>query len=88
MEFQIKNELEGNVTVIKIPQKLDLHISEDLKKLLNSLAKQGQFKWVIDLQKTEYLDSSGLGAFVSQIATCRSNQGDIHLAKPSEFIQS
>ncbi len=43
---------------------------------------------MLDLKNTEYLDSSGLGAFISQIAACRSNQGDIYLAAPSEYIRS
>ena len=88
MEFQFDIELEGKVIVIKIPKNLDMHISEDLKSLLDSFTKKGQYKWVMDLHQTEYVDSSGLGAFVSQIAMCRSNRGDIHLAKPSVFVQS
>ena len=88
MEFQTRSELGGSVTIIQIPEKLNYNISDDLKKQLTKLADQGQYKWVIDLKNTEYLDSSGLGAFISQIATCRSNQGDIHLAAPSEYIQS
>ena len=86
--FQTTQELTGKVTVIQIPERLDLHNSEDLKILFNDFAQQGHYNWVIDLHKTEYLDSSGLGAFVSQISECRSNHGDIYLAAPSEFVQS
>ena len=86
--FQTSQELNGKVTVIQIPPKLDLHISDELKDLLNDLTKKKNYHWVIDLQNTEYLDSNGLGAFVSQISVCRANQGDIHLASPSEYVQS
>jgi len=34
----------------------------------------------MDLSQTAYIDSSGLGAIVSIIATVRANQGDIRLA--------
>jgi len=88
MTFQTRNELKGKVTVIQIPQTLDLHNADDLKIILSELIKNGNYNWVIDLQNTEYLDSSGLGAIVSQISDCRTNQGDIHLVAPYEFIQS
>ncbi|HDL18156.1 MAG TPA: anti-sigma factor antagonist, partial [Bacteroidetes bacterium] len=60
----------------------------ELRKLFSDLVKQGQFRWVMNLENTEYIDSSGLGAFVSQIAACRANRGDIHIAAPSEFVSS
>ena len=88
MVFQTRSELNGKVIVIQIPKILDLNNSEDLKKLLCDLTKNGNYNWVIDLQNTEYLDSSGLGAFVSQISDCRANKGDIHLAAPTDYIQS
>jgi len=88
MTFQTRFELNGNVVVIRIPKRLDLHISDDLKKLLSNFSKEGRFKYIMDLNDTEYVDSSGLSAFVSQIAACRSNSGDIHLVAPSESIRS
>lgn len=88
MTFQTRLEKDGNVIIIQIPKRLDLNKSEDLRNLLSEFTKQGIYKWVLDLHNTEYLDSSGLGAFVSQIAACRTNNGDIHLAAPNEYIQS
>lgn len=88
MDFQTKYESTKNVTIVEIPERLDLNNSGALRKLFNDLVKQGQFKWVMNLESTEYIDSSGLGAFVSQIATCRANNGDIHIAAPSEFVSS
>jgi anti-sigma B factor antagonist len=88
MTFQTRFELNGNVVVIKIPKRLDLQISDDLKKLLSDFSKEGRFKYIMDLNDTEYVDSSGLSAFVFQIAACRSHSGDIHLVAPSESIKS
>lgn len=86
--FQIKEVSEGEIMVIKIPRRLNLRNSEGLKTLLKQLTERGKYRWVMDLSKTEYMDSSGLAALVSQIATCHQNGGNIYLAAPSDFVLS
>lgn len=86
MEFTMREELDGEVVVIEIPKHLSGEISDQFKDFLYKLVEKGKYKIVIDGSKSVYLDSSGLGAVVSRIATCRSNNGDIRMAAPSEFM--
>ena len=88
MEYPVKREIRGEVLVLETPQKLDTNASEFLRKQLGQLVKSGHFKLIIDLKKTTYINSTGLGAIVSQIATCRSNLGDIRLANTPDSILS
>jgi anti-sigma B factor antagonist len=88
MDFNYKEELEGKVIVIEIPKQLSAEISDEFKDFLYDLVEKGKFKIVVDLARTDYVDSSGLGAIVSRISVCRSNEGDIRLAAPSEFMES
>ena len=88
MEFHFSESQDGNVVVVEIPKYLSADISEDFKDFLYDLVDQGKFRIVIDLSHAEYVDSSGLGAIVSRLAYCRSLQGDIRLASPSEFMTS
>ncbi len=78
--------LDGEVIIIEIPKRLSADISDNFRDFLYNLVEKGKCKIVIDLSKTEYVDSSGLGAIVSRIAVCRSNKGDIRLASPKEFM--
>ncbi|MFQ5825580.1 MAG: STAS domain-containing protein [bacterium] len=87
MDFQTREKLDGKVIVIELPERLDFQISDDFRSMLNELAKQGKYQLVFDLEKTKYIDSSGLSALVSRIATTRSNQGDIRLASPTKFVR-
>jgi anti-sigma B factor antagonist len=80
--------LDGKVTVIECPRRLDASIADDFKAKMNELVEQGNYQIVIDLQQTEFMDSSGLGSLVSRIAVTRSNQGDVRLASPSPFIRN
>ena len=86
MEFITQIDTENNVYVIEIPKRLTLDTADGLKLLLKESVESERFKIVLDLAKTEYMDSSGLGAMVSKIAQTRANQGDIRLAAPKEYV--
>jgi len=86
MKFNVWEELDGKVTVIECPNRLDASIADEFKKMMSDLVDQGKFRLVVDMGKTSFIDSSGLGSLVSRIAAIRANQGDIHLASPSATI--
>jgi anti-sigma B factor antagonist len=86
MNFPIHEMDGGEVIVIDIPRRLTSEISGELKQLMKELIEQGKYKIVMNLEKTKYMDSSGLGAIVSKIAATRSKKGDIRLAAPQQTI--
>ncbi len=86
MNFETHFHEENGVVVIDIPRRLTSEISDALKKLMKELIEQGKYKLVMNLEKTRYMDSSGLGAIVSKIAATRSHGGDIRLAAPQQTI--
>lgn len=86
MNFPTHFVSDGEVVVIDIPRRLTSEISGELKKLMKELMEQEKYKIVMNLEKTKYMDSSGLGAIVSKIAATRSKGGDIRLAAPQQTI--
>ena len=86
MEFNTREELAGEVIVIEAPERLEASLSSDFRAKIGELVDKGKYKLVIDLSKTDFMDSSGLGALVSRIAVARSNQGDIRLSSPKPYI--
>jgi anti-sigma B factor antagonist len=86
MAFVTRETPDKNVVVIEGPARLVANVSEDFRKLVNELVDQGKTRLVIDMGKTEFMDSSGLGALVSRIAAARANRGDVRLAAPSQQI--
>ncbi len=87
MSFRLSNFLDDTVTCIEIPSKLTTDNSQDLINLLRELVEKEQVKIVVNLDRTKRIDSSGIGAIVSQIATLRSRQGDIRLANVHDFVK-
>lgn len=86
MNFSVKENVE-NTVVISTPERFTVEVASEFKDLLNTLVKDQNYKFVIDLTATKYMDSSGLGAIVSRIAATRANKGDIRLANPSKFVE-
>ncbi len=87
MEVYAWQDRERGVFVIEAPQRLEGETAVAFRSRVNSIVDEGHYRIVIDLKNTVYMDSSGLGAMVSRIATTRSNGGDIRLANLNRFIQ-
>jgi anti-sigma B factor antagonist len=85
VSFKVQ-EKSGKVTVIDCPIRLDANVSDELKNIMINLIEENKFKIVINLSKTKYVDSSGLGAIVSRIAVTRSNKGDVRIATKTKSI--
>lgn len=87
MAFELTRFLDETVTCIEIPSKLTTENSNTLITLLRELVEKGEVKIVVNLDRTKRIDSSGIGAIVSQIATLRAKQGDIRLANVHDFVK-
>jgi len=86
MVFNKRETSDGKVVIIECPERVDLNVAQELRTLMKESVAQNQFMIVADMEKTEFIDSSGLGALVSRIAVTRSNGGDIRLACVKEPI--
>jgi len=88
MNFETKEFTVSEIVVINLPARVAAETSEELKKFIKELVERKNYKLVMNLSQTSFMDSSGLGALVSKIAVTRSNQGDVRLANPREYIRN
>ena len=77
----------GNVTVLSLSGRLDAYSATEVEKKLDSLIEAGQACLAIDLEKLEYISSSGLRVFLATLKKTRKQQGDIKLACMKPFIK-
>jgi len=71
---------DKKIGVIETPERIDISNNDELKTIMAHYVQNGIFKIIVELKNTNFIDSSGLGALVSQIATCRAKGGDVRLA--------
>ena len=92
--LDIAEELVSGVRVLRFSGDLDIKTLPKAKKHFDGLldgkpAKgkvAGPLKIVIDLEETEYIDSSGLGFFIGSLKKVKEQKGDLKLAHLNAYM--
>ncbi len=66
-------------TVLAVTGEVDVYTAPRLREKLVELSSQGHKQVVVDLERVEFLDSTGLGVLVGGLKRLRSNDGDLAL---------
>jgi len=85
--MDIVEKKQGNVNVLTLSGRLDAYSATELEKKLDSLIEVNQTRLVIDLEKLEYISSSGLRVFLAALKKVKKQQGDMKLACMKPFIK-
>lgn len=86
MEVSFK-ELEDNTVVIKLDGDIDVYTSSDLKDAIFSQIDLGAKKIVIDMEDVYYIDSSGIGVFISALGDFKKVNGKICFVKITDPVK-
>lgn len=74
------SEVKNGVTVLRLQdERLDHLLSSTLKAELLRLAQEKKVHLLLDLERVEFVDSSGLGAILFGIRQLRSQEGALKL---------
>lgn len=85
--MEIHCEEHDNILQIRLEGELDANNVSALAELFESGAAQGKNRFIFDLSRLEYIDSSGLGAFVKRLKAARLGGGDLKIAAPAEDVK-
>lgn len=85
--MRVDLEKEGDVLVVSVEGDLDAGTSPELRNKFEELIGQGENKYVIDLEKVGFMDSSGISAIVNLFKRVRIGQGDVKLCTLSAELK-
>jgi anti-sigma B factor antagonist len=77
----------GSVNLLSLSGRLDAYSATEVEKKLDSLIEAGQNFLVLDLEKLDYISSSGLRVFLAALKKTKKQQGDVKLACMRPFIK-
>ncbi len=83
MELQIFEQTIKTVTVEPVGR-VDAFTAPNLREQLRGFLNVGVTRFIIDLSKTEFLDSAGMAVLVSTLKAARANDGDVKLVWPEQ----
>lgn len=86
MDIDVKN-IDETTVVINMDGDIDIYSSSDLKDALLEQVDLGVKNIIIDLEHVLYIDSSGIGIFISTLAALKKLDGKICIIKITEPVR-
>jgi len=86
VELSVTSRQEGTRTVIAVGGEIDVYTAPSLRERLNELVAAGHYDLVVDMEKVEFLDSTGLGVLVGGLKRVRAHDGSLDLVCTQERI--
>lgn len=86
MGFEL--EKEGEITILDVEGQLIVGNRQELKQKVLEELESGERKFLIDFERTGYIDSSGLGVLVSLSKKIREHSGELRLANLNEDLRT
>ena len=86
MKVQVKNTAQG-IELVTLQGDLDFHSSPDLREKFIELADHQASKILVDFKKVDYVDSSGLAAFVELFQRMKRYNGQLVLFNLSQGVR-
>jgi anti-sigma B factor antagonist len=94
LSYRYRTRQVGDVTVLDIGRQFDPDArlsfggaGHSLKDLIRDFAAAGQTKIVLNLSDAPYIDSAGIGEFVSSATILRRQGGDLKVVNLSTAVQ-
>ncbi len=81
-------EKSGDITIIDVEGQLIVGNRQELKQTVLDQLENGDRKFLIDFDRTGYIDSSGLGVLVSLSKKIREQGGELRLASLNEDLRT
>ncbi len=79
--------VDQHTAIVDITGEMDVYTTPQAKTAMLDLLEKGYYHLVVNLQKTEYLDSTALGMLVGTLKRLRERGGDLRLVAPAPRIR-
>ena len=73
-------------TIVAVGGEIDVYTAPKLRDKITELVAAGVYDLVIDMEKVEFLDSTGLGVLVGGLKRVRAHDGSLELVCTQERI--
>ncbi len=86
MDLSLSTRSEGGRTIVEAVGEIDVYTAPKLREQLTELVDVGRLDIIVDMQKVEFLDSTGLGVLVGGLKRVNQHDGSLRLVCPQERI--
>jgi len=86
VDLSLTARAEGGRTVIEATGEIDVETAPQLGDKIAALVDEGSYDLVLDLERVEFLDSTGLGVLVGGLKRVRTHDGSLSLVCTQERL--
>ena len=86
MDLKLGHYNKDGIEVIDVRGEIDIYTAPRLRELLIDLASKNSYQLIVNLDKVEFLDSTGLGVLVGGLKRVRAHDGWLDLVCTQERI--
>src|SRR5690606_29654266 len=83
---KLDHRTEGRLTIVEVEGEIDGYTAPRLRELLIDLVNTGNFHLLVNMEKVDFLDSTGLGVLVGGLKRVRAHDGSLELVCTQERI--
>ena len=77
---------KDGIEVVDVGGEIDIYTAPRLRELLIDLVSKNNYQLIVNMDKVEFLDSTGLGVLVGGLKRVRAHDGSLDLACTQEPI--
>jgi anti-sigma B factor antagonist len=82
IDIRLETRSEGSWTVVEVGGEIDLFSAPQLKERIARLVDEGTPRLVVNLEKVDFMDSTGLGVLLGALKRVRERDGSLAIVCP------
>jgi anti-sigma B factor antagonist len=86
LDLSLSTRSEGDCTVVEVGGEIDLYSAPRLRDQLIDLVADGKYHLILDMERVDFLDSTGLGLLVGALKRVEVHGGSLRLVCTREHI--
>jgi anti-sigma B factor antagonist len=86
MNLDLETSKHGDANVVSLRGEIDVYTAPRLRQALIDLVEGGAKDIVVDMDRVDFLDSTGLGVLVGGLKRVKSNEGEMKLVVTQDRI--
>ncbi len=86
MELSLNSRTEGVFDVVEVGGEIDVYTAPKLREALVDAVERGHKRLIVDVERVDFLDSTGLGVLVGTLKRVRAEDGSLDIVCTHERL--
>jgi anti-sigma B factor antagonist len=87
MDLDVETTQRGDASILTLIGEIDVYTAPRLRQSIVDLVDGGARRIVVDMEKVDFLDSTGLGVLVEGLKRVRTHDGELSIVATSDKIK-